>query len=344
LVLKKIKVLIVDDSAVVRLLLTEIISSDESIQVVGTATDPYDAREKIKRLSPDVITLDVEMPKMDGLTFLSNLMRLRPMPVVMISTLTEKGSDITYQALSLGAVDFITKPKSNLMGTLEDYRDEIVAKIKAAAQSNLGALSHVHEARPIKLDGALSGKIQLIAMGASTGGTEAIKHILRGLPEGLPPIVIAQHIPDVFSTSYAQRLNSLCDITVIELRERQILKPGFAYLAPGDDHLLVEKEGRQLYGWVEKTEPVNRHRPSVDVLFNSVAQACGKTALGIILTGMGGDGAQGLKNIKEAGGLTIAQDEASSVVWGMPGRAVALGAAMKIMPLDKIAEAIVRMV
>ncbi|WP_144394491.1 protein-glutamate methylesterase/protein-glutamine glutaminase [Pleionea sediminis] len=342
--MKKIRVLIVDDSALIRLLLSEILSQDKSINIVGTASDPYEAREKIKKTHPDVITLDVEMPRMDGLTFLSNLMRLRPMPVVMISTLTQKGADVTLRALELGAFDFVCKPSTQIKETLTEYSQEIIEKVKAAAHSNISSAALTIPNKPTAAIKQQSQQFELIAIGASTGGTEAIKNVVSALPTGLPPIVIAQHIPDVFSTSYAKRLDSLTELTVLEVRSTQELKQSHVYIAPGDDHLLVTKRQGKLFGSIEKTELVNRHRPSVDVLFDSVVKATGKKTLGIILTGMGADGAAGLKNIKLAGGITLAQDEASSVVWGMPGAAVKMDAATKVLPLQKIPQAIVRFI
>ncbi|MEE4245115.1 MAG: chemotaxis response regulator protein-glutamate methylesterase [Kangiellaceae bacterium] len=340
----KIKVLIVDDSALIRLLLTEILSKDDEIEVVGAAEDPLEARDKIKRSNPDVITLDVEMPKMDGITFLSNLMRLRPMPVVMISTLTEKGADITMKALELGAFDFVAKPSVDVKDNLNQYSEEIISKVKTAARSNIGASSQNHTNSVSPSKSAVNNRFDIIAIGASTGGTEAIKRVVTELPANLPPIVMAQHIPDVFSTSYAQRLDGLTDIKVIEVRESLELMPGHAYLAPGDDHLYIYKKGSKYFANIKKSEKVNRHRPSVDVLFDSVADVAGKRAIGAILTGMGADGARGLKKMKDTGAITIAQDEASSIVWGMPGAAVAMDAVTKVLPLDKIASAFMRFI
>ncbi|NVJ60333.1 MAG: chemotaxis response regulator protein-glutamate methylesterase [Gammaproteobacteria bacterium] len=342
--MKKTKVLIVDDSALIRLLLSEILSNDNEIEVVGVASDPFEAREKIKRTSPDVITLDIEMPKMDGLTFLKNLMRLRPMPVVMISTLTQKGADVTLQALELGAFDFVCKPSKDVKENLSEYGEEICRKVKAAAESRpqervSSTVGKVDLPRKIEMS-----SIDIIAIGASTGGTEAIKEVITRLPLGMPPIVIAQHIPDVFSTSYAKRLNSLTELTVSELRESQILKSNNVYIAPGDDHLYIKSVGQELVGKIKKTEPINRHRPSVDVLFESVAREVGRKAIGILLTGMGSDGARGLLMMKQAGALTFAQDRESSVVWGMPGKAVAIDAVNKVLPLNKIASTLVRSV
>ncbi len=341
---KKIRVLVVDDSALIRLLLSQILAADPHIEVVATATDPFDAREKIKRYNPDVLTLDVEMPKMDGLTFLQNLMRLRPMPVVMISTLTERGADVTLRALELGAFDFVTKPHADVKVTLERYADHIRSVVRAAASANVSAERYAVQQRPSAHTGKHGYRYDVIAVGASTGGTEAIKDLLLQLPDDLPPIVMAQHIPDVFSTSYAQRLNQTIGFPVTEVRGPMPLLPGHAYLAPGDDHLLVEYRGKQLFAQIKKTEPVNRHRPSVDVLFDSVAQCAADRAIGVLLTGMGADGAKGLLAMKEAGAFTVVQDEASSVVWGMPRAAFELGAAEKVLPLQKIGQALLSVV
>ncbi len=337
-----IKVLIVDDSAFVRLLLTEILERDSRIEVVATATDPFDAREKIKKYHPDVLTLDVEMPKMDGITFLKNLMRLRPMPVVMVSTLTKAGAEITLDALKVGAFDFVTKPTMDVKSQLSDSADELIEKVLAAAQCNTAAL----EARPGRVDIAAltnrtDSRFDLITIGASTGGTEAIRQVITSLPLGLPPIVMAQHIPENFSTSYALRLDTESKMAVTEVQNDTQLLPGNAYLAPGNRHLKVELKNGTYWGVLDDGEKVNRHKPSVDVLFESIAQVCGKKTLAILLTGMGKDGARGLKRLHDCGASTVAQDEASSVVWGMPGSAVALGAAGDVLDINEIAHYIV---
>lgn len=338
-----VKVLIVDDSALVRSLLTEILSSSPSVQVVGTAQDPYEAREMIKRLNPDVLTLDIEMPKMNGIAFLANLMRLRPMPVVMISTLTHAGAPATLEALELGAVDFLPKPKDDTAsGGLDEYKDTIINKVLVAAKANVsGADSSWLNSKPVvapKSDRLRAGF--LCAIGASTGGTEALKEVLRVMPKQCPPIVITQHIPAAFSASFAERLNSSCEINVFEAEDAQPIRAGCAYVAPGDKHLIVESS---LYGSVCRlvdSEPVNRHKPAVEVLFNSVLESVGRKAMAVMLTGMGADGAQAMLAMKEAGCATLAQDEATSVVWGMPGSAVKLGAVDKVLPLGKIAQQI----
>ncbi|HHC72858.1 MAG TPA: chemotaxis response regulator protein-glutamate methylesterase [Thiotrichales bacterium] len=338
--MSRIRVLIVDDSALIRKLLTELLSSDPSLEVVGTAPDPYVAREKIKQLHPDVLTLDVEMPRMDGLTFLRNLMRLRPMPVVMISTLTEKGAEVTLQALALGAVDFVAKPKLDVSQAIEEYREEIVDKVKAAAKARVQQLSAGQAtAGPLVLGAgvALRTTNQVIAFGASTGGTEAIRDVLSMMPADSPPIVIVQHIPELFSTSFAARLDSACAVHVTEAKDGQTLLPGHAVVAPGGRHLEVFRDGARYACRVFAGERVNRHIPSVDVLFHSVADHVGSNAIGIMLTGMGNDGAQGMLAMRDAGAYTLAQDEKSSVVWGMPGSAVRLGAVDEVLSLQKIA-------
>jgi len=340
---KRIKVLIVDDSALVRRLLTEMLSSDASITVLGTAHDAYDAREKIKALNPDVLTLDVEMPRMDGLTFLRNLMRLRPMPVIMVSSLTDKGAEVTLDALSIGAVDYLPKPKIDLAATLADYKEELIAKVKAAASARVRAMpataaSAGADAILAKRDPQrqLRTTERIIAIGASTGGTEAIKEVLIRLPPDTPGIVITQHIPKLFSGAFARRLDACCQVSVCEAEDGQQILRGHAYVAPGDMHLLLVRDGARYVCRLDEGPPVNRHKPSVDVLFRSVAQQAGRNAIGVVLTGMGKDGALGLKEMRDAGARTIAQDEATSIVWGMPGEAVAVGGAADVLPLGDI--------
>ncbi len=365
---KRIKVLIVDDSALVRQLLTEILGADPAIEVVGTAQDAYMAREKIKRFNPDVLTLDVEMPKMDGIQFLRNLMRLRPMPVVMCSSLTERGADVTLDALALGAVEFVTKPKVDVAYKLEEYAHEITAKVKAAARARVRALSNVAAAAPVVApSAAASMKIveklsadavlprttqprhfrttdQIVAIGASTGGTEAIKEVLIRMPPDAPGIVITQHIPKAFSGAFATRMNTVSPLTVCEARDGQQILPGHVYIAPGDQHLLLVRDGAQYRCRLNDGPPVQRHKPSVDVLFRSVAQNAGPNAIGVMLTGMGRDGAEGMKEMRDAGAACIAQDEATSVVWGMPGAAHEVGAAESLHPLGAIAAKIMQLV
>jgi len=345
----RIRVLIVDDSALVRRILTELLSSDRSIEVVGAASDAYMAREKIKELHPDVLTLDVEMPKMDGVTFLRNLMRLRPMPVVMVSSLTDHGAEITLDALALGAVDYLPKPKIDLAATLGDYRQELIAKVKMAARARVRPLSESSSAVPLLVPKLSADAVlakapprqfrttdRIIAIGASTGGTEAIKDVLMGLPPDTPGILITQHIPKAFSTPFAKRMNACCRMTVYEAEDGQQVLPGHVYIAPGDQHLLLVRDGARYICRLDDGPAVNRHKPSVDVLFRSVAQQAGRNAIGAILTGMGRDGAEGLKEMRDGGSPTIAQDEATSVVWGMPGAAVEVGAACQILPLSAI--------
>lgn len=340
------KVLVVDDSAVVRQLLSEILASDPAIEVIGTAADPLIAREKIKRLNPDVLTLDVEMPHMDGLAFLENLMRLRPMPVVMVSSLTERGADITLQALALGAVDFVTKPKVGLAQELGAYAEEIIAKVKAAARARVRPPAATAPAL-VRLDAAdpspaIANRFRttdrLIAIGASAGGTEAIRCVLQRMPPDAPAIVLTQHIPASFSRPFVDRLDKHSAMLVREARDGEMILPGHAYLPPGDHHLRVVRDGARWRCRLDPGPPVNRHRPAVDVLFRSVAQAAGRNAVAAILTGMGDDGARGLLELRQAGAATLVQDEESSVVWGMPGAAVRMGAAQEQQPLDAIAE------
>lgn len=351
--MKKIKVLIVDDSALVRQMLTEMLNSAPDIEVVGTAHDPIMARDKIKSLNPDVLTLDVEMPKMDGVTFLGNLMRLRPMPVVMVSSLTEKGADVTLEALELGAIDFVSKPKTDLAHTLEDYADEIISKVRVASTARVRALnrSSVSLKAPVNLsaDAILEKKKaarhfkttdRILAIGASTGGTEAIKEVLMQLPADTPGTVITQHIPAAFSAPFAKRMNGVSAMTVCEASDGQQIVTGHVYIAPGDRHLIVERDGARFICRLHDGPEVNRHKPSVDVMFRSIAQNVGSNAISVILTGMGNDGAAGMKEMKEAGSPTIAQDEKSSVVWGMPGEAVKLGCVDTITSLNKVAAAI----
>ncbi|MGE0385477.1 MAG: chemotaxis response regulator protein-glutamate methylesterase [Gammaproteobacteria bacterium] len=354
--MSKIKVLVVDDSALIRRMLTEILQSDPGIEVVGTASDPYVARERIKETNPDVLTLDVEMPRMDGLSFLRNLMRLRPMPVLMVSSLTERGADVTLEALELGAVDFVTKPKIDVARGIEAYSQEIIDKVKLAAGARVR--SAAPSATQLKVeprydtDAVLSRRTgrqhfittePVIAIGASTGGTEAIREILERMPAGAPGIVITQHIPESFSATFARRMNSVSRMTVCEAADGQQILRGHAYIAPGNRHLTVERDGARYVCHLRDGPPVNRHRPSVDVLFRSVAQNAGANAVGAILTGMGDDGARGMKELHDAGAATVAQDERTSVVWGMPGEAVRHGGVDQVLPLDRIAAELLKL-
>ncbi len=346
----RVRVLIVDDSALVRQILSEMLAQDPGIEVVGTAGDAHIARDKIKALNPDVITLDVEMPRMDGVTFLRNLMRLRPMPVVMVSSLTEHGAEVTLDALSLGAVDYLPKPRLDIAATLKTYSDELITKVKTAARARVRALDPARHASyavvakhtadaiiPAGAPRALRTTERIIAIGASTGGTEAIKDVLMGLPPDAPGVVVTQHIPAAFSAPFAKRMNACCPMTVSEAKDGQQILPGHVYIAPGDRHLLVARDGARYVCRLDSGPEVNRHKPSVDVLFRSVAQNAGRNAIGVLLTGMGKDGARGLREMRDAGSPTIAQDEETSVVWGMPGEAVAIGAAQSVLPLLQIA-------
>jgi two-component system chemotaxis response regulator CheB len=335
-----IKVLIVDDSALIRSVMSEIVNSQPDMEVVGAAPDPLVARDLIKRTNPDVLTLDVEMPKMDGLDFLEKLMRLRPMPVLMVSSLTERGSEITMRALELGAVDFVTKPKISIQSGMREYADMIAEKIRNTARARIrprtlqasGAPSPVLPA----LRSPLTSSEKLIIIGASTGGTEAIREFLMQMPSDCPGILITQHMPEGFTSSFAKRLDSLCKISVTEAAGNERVLPGHAYIAPGHSHLMLVRSGANYMTRIEQSPPVNRHRPSVDVLFRSAAQAAGKNAVGVILTGMGKDGAAGMLEMKEAGAWNFAQDEASCVVFGMPREAIAVGATHEVGALTAL--------
>ena len=341
-----IKVLVVDDSALIRALLKEIIQADPELELVGQAPDAYVARDLIKQLNPDVLTLDVEMPRMDGLTFLEKLMRGRPMPVVMISSLTEQGSEATFRAMELGAVDFVAKPKLGIREGMQAYAEEICYKIKAASLARLiprqARVPTVQE--PLVSHGPrpIIGTEKLIAIGASTGGTEAIKDVLLGLPADSPGIVITQHMPPGFTRSFAERLNRMTRLNVVEAKGGERILPGHAFLAPGDKHLLVERSGANYVTRLSDAEPVRRHKPAVDPMFRSVAQCAGRNVIACLLTGMGKDGAQGMLEIRQAGGYTVAQNEATCVVYGMPREAVAIGGAEDILPLGDIAEALLQ--
>ncbi len=364
--MQKIKVLCVDDSALIRSLMTEIINGQPDMTVVATAPDPLVARELIKQHNPDVLTLDVEMPRMDGLDFLEKLMRLRPMPVVMVSSLTERGNEITLRALELGAVDFVTKPKVGIRDGMLEYAEKLADKVRAAARARVrpaarahapvaaagaavGAAAHAgpsagahgapgaHVHAPVHaapmLNNPLVSTEKLVIVGASTGGTEAIREVLQPLPPDAPAVLIAQHMPPGFTKSFAQRLNGLCRITVKEAEHGERVLPGHAYIAPGHAHLLLARSGANYIAHLSDEPPVNRHRPSVDVLFRSAALHAGKNAIGVILTGMGRDGAAGLLEMRQAGAFTLAQDEASCIVFGMPREAIAMGAADEVAPL-----------
>ena len=351
---RKIRVIVVDDSALVRSLLSEIINRQRDMECIGTANDPLIAREMIRELNPDVITLDVEMPRMDGIDFLGRLMRLRPMPVVMISTLTERGAEVTMKALELGAVDFVAKPRVGLANGLNELASQIVDKIRVAA------VAHVRRAPsrdttsaggpqacgavPAPHASALLGRLsteKLICIGASTGGTEAIKEVLVQMPADSPAIVITQHMPAGFTTSFAARLNGLCQITVKEAVNGERILPGHAYIAPGGTQFSVARSGANYVAVVDDGPPVNRHKPSVEVLFKSAAAVVGRNAYGIMLTGMGNDGAAAMREMKDAGSYNYVQDEATCIVFGMPREAISHGAADEVLPLGQIAPALI---
>lgn len=339
------KVLIVDDSALMRQLLTQILSSDPELQVVGTAADPYSARDKIKALQPDVLTLDIEMPRMDGLTFLEKLMRGHPMPVVMISSLTSKGADTTLRALSLGAVDYIAKPKLDVSDGTVEQADDIVAKVKNAARVKIRNSAVQTSTRAASLGDRpyqFSATHKVVAIGASTGGTEALRELLSPLPADFPGIVIVQHMPETFTRQFAERLDSLCKIRVQEARDGDRILPGLALLAPGGHHMAATRKGMEYAVRVYRGERVNRHLPSVDVLFSSCARELGRNSVGVILTGMGSDGARGMLEMKQANAFNIAQDEASSIVFGMPREAILLNAVDQVLPLNRIPEALLQ--
>ena len=344
----KIKVLVIDDSAVIRTLLTEILNGAGDIEVIGTAQDPLFAKSKLLSLQPDVITLDVEMPRMDGLTFLEELMRTNPLPVLMISSLTLKACDTTLRALELGAVDYVTKPSIDVTHGVEVLAAEIIAKVRIAAKARIrrpalagGIAAPVASAPPVSKTSALdttrmATTDKLIAIGASTGGTQAITEVITQLPSSVPGIVIVQHMPPVFTKSYAERLNSMSRINVKEAEHGDRILRGTAFIAPGGRHMSIRRDGAMYYLELSDGPPVNYVKPAVDILFRSVARFAGKNALGVILTGMGEDGARGLKEMREHGALTMAQDEASCVVFGMPKRAIEMEAVDRVLPLSQI--------
>lgn len=358
----KIRVVVVDDSALVRSMLTEIINRQPDMECIGAAADPLVAREMIRNLNPDVITLDVEMPRMDGIDFLSKLMRLRPMPVVMVSTLTERGAEVTLKALELGAIDFVAKPKIGVADGLKQLANEITDKVRIAAKARIhrsptpanapaapaatstrsshGAAGGAAPSPAASATGPASlGRLsteKLVFIGASTGGTEATKEVLLALPADAPAVVITQHMPPGFTKSYAARLDSLCRIRVKEATDGERVLPGHAYIAPGGMHLSVERSGANYIARLQDGDPVNRHKPSVEVLFKSAARVVGRNAIGIMLTGMGADGAKAMREMKDAGAYCVAQDEASCVVFGMPREAIAAGAVDQVLPLKEV--------
>ncbi len=351
----RIKVLIVDDSAVVRNTMAELIGSDPELEVIGTAGDPFVAAKRLEQVVPDVITLDVEMPRMDGLTFLKKIMSQHPIPVVMCSTLTEQGSETLMRALEYGAVDVILKPKLGTKQFLEESRIRITDAVKAAARANVGRLSASRlKVQPkLSADAVISGPSprpaslttteKIVAVGASTGGTEALREFLMAMPMDCPGIVIVQHMPEMFTAAFSKRLDGLCRITVKEAADNDTVLRGQALIAPGNRHMLLKRSGARYYVEVKDGPLVRRHRPSVDVLFRSAARYGGQNVIGVIMTGMGDDGATGMKEMKDAGAFCIAQDEASCVVYGMPGEAVKAGGVDKIMSLERIAPEVVRL-
>jgi two-component system, chemotaxis family, protein-glutamate methylesterase/glutaminase len=343
----KTRVLIIDDSALVRSVLTEIVNREPDLQAVGSAPDPLVAREMIRALNPDVLTLDIEMPKMDGLDFLERLMRLRPTPVVMVSTLTERGAEATLKALELGAVDFVAKPRVGIAAGIQALAADICDKIRIASRVRLSR--QVRGASPDSPSAGEAGKAvpahysristeKLIAIGASTGGTEAIREVISRLSADSPAVLVTQHMPPGFTRSFAARLNGLCRMTVSEAVHGERVLPGHVYIAPGDHHMKLAKSGADYVIELDDGAPVNRHRPSVEVLFHSVAALAGQNALGVMLTGMGKDGAAGMLEMKHAGSFNIAQDEASCVVFGMPKEAIAAGGVDEVLPVTRIAE------
>ena len=338
---RKIKVLVIDDSALIRSVLKEVINNFPDMEAIGAASNPLQAREMIKTLNPDVLTLDVEMPEMDGLTFLEKLMRLRPMPVLMISSLTERGSEAALRALELGAVDFLPKPKLGIVEGIQEYADEIAQKIRVAYKTKIRSRSQTGQTTLAPLP-ALGNRIstteKVIAVGSSTGGTEAIKELLIRMPADAPGILIAQHMPEAFTKSFANRLDGLCKIKVTEAEGNERVLPGHAYIAPGHSHLLLKRSGANYMTELSQAAPVNHHRPSVEVLFRSVAEQAGKNAIGVMLTGMGQDGAIGMLEMRQAGAYNLAQDEASCVVFGMPREAIAVGAVDEIVPIQEMTQ------
>jgi two-component system chemotaxis response regulator CheB len=335
----KVRVLIVDDSALMRQLLSSCLSADPDIEVVGTAADPIEAREKIKALNPDVITLDVEMPRMDGVTFLRKIMTLRPMPVVMISTLTQAGADVTLEALEIGAVDFIAKPTKDIGTVMTELAGDLQSKVKAASRVRVRARHFEQKPKPKPLADKFSPR-KIVTIGASTGGVEALKAVLIHLPENCPPILITQHMPERFTASFARRLNSECAMTVTEARNNDVVEQGHVYIAPGARHLELARNAGRFVCRLTDDPPVSGHRPSVDVLFRSAAKVAGPDVVGVILTGMGKDGSDGMVQLREAGGITIGQDEATSLIYGMPRVAFERGAVQRQYPLHDIADAI----
>jgi two-component system chemotaxis response regulator CheB len=340
---RRIKVVVVDDSALARHLISRLLKSDRDIDVVGIASDPYNARDVIKSTNPDVVTLDVEMPNMDGIAFLEKIMRLRPMPVVMVSSLTQRGADITLQALELGAVDFVTKPSIDVERGLDAKREELVGKVKAAAQARIKPLTARPAAvapPPVARGAPLRGTDSIIAIGSSTGGVDALRQVVCGLPPDAPGVLIAQHMPAGFTARFAERLDGLAQVRVRQAEDGQRILPGHVHIAPGDKHLKLARSGAQYLCRLSDDAPVGGHKPSVDVLFHSVAAVAGGKSVGVILTGMGRDGAMGLRAMREAGARTLGQDEQSCVVYGMPKAALNEGAVEEEVSIQQMAAAI----
>jgi two-component system chemotaxis response regulator CheB len=344
--LKNIRVLIVDDSAIVRKIFSEELSRFPDIEIIGTAPDPFVARDKIVTLQPDVITLDIEMPRMDGLTFLKKLMKYYPIPTIVVSSLTPKGGKMTLEALDIGAVDVIAKPGGSY--SVGDMSSQLAEKIRAASRVNMAAPAARpatgERERPEPIMALTQTSHKVIAIGASTGGTEALKNVLMKLPPNIPGIVVVQHMPANFTTAFAERLNTLCQFQVKEAHDNDTVVPGTCLIAPGNYHMLLRRSGARYYVEVKTGPMVHHQRPAVDVLFKSTAKYAGANSIGVILTGMGADGAEGMKEMKNAGASTIAQDEKSCVVFGMPKEAIKLGGVDKILPLDNIANEIIRMI
>ncbi len=340
---QKIKVLIIDDSALIRSILKEVINSYPDMMAIGAAANPLQAREMIRTLNPDVLTLDVEMPEMDGLTFLEKLMRLRPMPVLMISSLTERGSEAALRALELGAVDFLAKPKLGISEGMHEYADDIAEKIRAAYMSRsriaqkLTATASPFESLP-SLGNRITSTEKIIMLGASTGGTEAIKEFLIRLPADAPGILIAQHMPEAFTKTFAARLDSLCKLNVVEAQGNERVLPGHVFIAPGHSHLMLKRSGANYMTELSQAAPVNHHRPSVEVLFRSAAKHAGPNVIGVMLTGMGKDGANAMLEMRQAGAYNFAQNEETCVVFGMPREAIAVGAVDEIVPIQDMAQ------
>ncbi|HEY4038296.1 MAG TPA: chemotaxis response regulator protein-glutamate methylesterase [Burkholderiaceae bacterium] len=345
--MSRTRVLIIDDSALVRSLLTEIVNREPDLEAIGAAPDPLVAREMIRAMNPDVLTLDIEMPRMDGLDFLERLMRLRPTPVVMVSTLTERGAEATLKALELGAIDFVSKPRLGIAAGLNELAHDICEKIRVASKVRMHRHVQPGAARangvnpPVKRAPEKYSRVsteKLIAIGASTGGTEAIREVITALPADSPAVLITQHMPPGFTRSFAARLDSLCKMTVSEAKDGDRVLPGHVYIAPGDRHMKLIRSGANYVIALDDGPPVNRHRPSVDVLFSSVAEVAGQNALGVMLTGMGRDGAAAMLEMKQAGAFNIAQDEATCVVFGMPREAISTGGVDEVLPIIGIAE------